>query len=98
MKTIYIVEGTTGAYSDRYDWFVKAFTSKVKAKELADELNCAANGLFDALDAEGISVYDMNDPDYSYIKDRFPDLKKDSEFSMDYTGTGYIVSECELEG
>lgn len=98
MKTIYIVEGSTGAYSDSYSWLVRAFTDETKAEEFAVILNNTAKGLFDALDAEGISVYDMNDPDYSYIKDRFPDLKKDSEFSMDYTGTRYIVSECELEG
>ena len=94
---IYIVEGSTGAYSDRYSWFVKAFTSKVKALELVVILNAAAKGLFDALDDAGISSYCMNDPENSYIMDRFPDLKKDNQFSMDYTGTSYAVLTCELE-
>ena len=98
MSEIYIVEGTTGAYSDKYSWIVKAFTSDVKAKELADELNCAANGLFYALDEAGVCSYYMNDPEYSYIMDRFPGIKKDSRFSMDYTGTSYTVLTCELEG
>ena len=98
MSEIYIVEGSTGAYSDRHNWLVKAFTSKAKAVELATDLNNAANGLFYALDAEGISSYYMNDPEYSYIMDRFPGIKKDSRFSMDYTGTSYTVLTCELEG
>lgn len=98
MSEIYIVEGSTGAYSDTYSWLVKAFTSKVKAVELAIDLNNAAKGLFDALDEAGISFYYMNDPENSYIIDRFPELKNDKDFSMDYTGTFYRVLTCELEG
>lgn len=97
MKRIYIVEGSTGAYLDRYSWLAKAFTDELKAKEFAEMLNCAAKGLFDALDAAGISIYDMDDPENSYIIDRFPDLKKDEQFSMDDIATFYIVRTCELE-
>lgn len=96
MKTIYIVEGSTGAYSDRHNWLVRAFTNEAKAKEFAEMLDCLAKALRDALDEAEISYYYMNDPENSYILDRFPDLKKDNQFSMDYTGTSYKVFPCEL--
>jgi hypothetical protein len=34
---IYIVEGSTGEYSDRQDWIVCAYQSKEKAEEHADK-------------------------------------------------------------
>lgn len=39
MKTIYMVEGTCGEYSDRSEWPVCAFTDEGKAKSLVEKLN-----------------------------------------------------------
>jgi hypothetical protein len=39
MKNIYLVEGSTGEYSNRDTWMVKAFTSKAKAEELVKVLD-----------------------------------------------------------
>ena len=42
---IYIVEGSTGAYSDKVTWLVKAFSDKGKADLLCKELQEASDGI-----------------------------------------------------
>lgn len=93
---IYIVEGSTGAYSDITTWLVKAFSDKGKADLLCRELREAAEGIKKEFDEINICTYYMYDEKYRYIFDKFPKIKEDPSFDMDFTGTYYRVIECEL--
>lgn len=87
-ETIWIVEGTTGEYSDRLEWRVCAFRDEVKAKELAVELkrlamaNFVANGKY------------SGDWGKSEIGKEW--LAKDPDSSQDYTGTDYTAYSVKL--
>ncbi len=81
---IYIVEGSTGEYSDRSEWVVCAFRSKEKAEELASKATLRAKELqgenwrYQSTEDRGINEFDL-------------------EMNMDYTGTDYYVIETELK-
>ena len=94
---IYIVEGSTGAYSEMCVWLVKAFSNKEKADLLCKELQEAAKGIEREFAEINVSTYYTNCEKYKYIWDKFPKLKEDRLFDMSYTGTFYSVVECELE-
>ena len=94
---IYIVEGSTGEYSDKYNWLVKAFSDREKADLLCKELQEAADSIQKEFDEINVSIYYMYDEKYRYILDKFPKHKEDPSFAMRYTGTFYSVVECELE-
>ena len=94
---IYIVEGSTGAYSDITTWLVKAFSDKGKADLLCKELQEAAEGIRNGFDEINVSIYYIYDEKYRYILDKFPKYKEDPSFDMTYTGTFYDVVECGLE-
>lgn len=79
---IWIVEGTTGEYSDRFDWTVCAYTSKEKAEQHARdamqramEISKSRRTRYDT--PKGINEFDPN-------------------MQMDYTGTEYYTVETEL--
>ena len=95
---IYIVKGSTGAYSDKVTWLVKAFSDKGKADLLCRELNEAADGIQKEFDYINVSIYYMYEEKYRYIFDKFPKHAEDPFFDMSYTtGTFYNAVECELE-
>lgn len=80
---IWIVEGTTGEYSDRDDWAVVAYKSKKKAEDhvrnamlRAKEIEESRESRYHA--AEGVNQFD-------------PKMR------MDYTGTEYYTVECDLK-
>ena len=81
---IYVVFGTTGEYSDRSEWPVKAFRMKRKAVALVTKATDRAKALeqstpeYQHYEAEGQNEFD-------------PDMK------MDYTGTTYYICTVELE-
>ena len=94
---IYIVRGSTGAYSDERNWLVKAFSDKEKADLLCKELQEATAGIEREFDEINVPAYRYYEKKYAYIWDKFPKLKEDTSFDIDYTGTFYSVVECELE-
>jgi len=90
-NVIYIVMGSTGEYSDKSEWLVKAFDSEDAAESFAHHLN-------DNLVSLGVCKY--QDPNFNtYYENR--DLiektmrQQDPEFQLDYTGTNYIVVAVE---
>lgn len=89
MTTIYTVEGSTGEYSDRYNWVVYGFFSLEKAQDYLNKIE------------ETYKSFDQNKPGFyrSSIEQR--DLKAameplDPSFCEDYTGTFYHISELEI--
>lgn len=85
-KIIYVVRGSTGEYSDRYEWIVKAFTDKVTAQWFVNDCSAIARDEFANAEEneEGFFSYKV----YSEL---------DPKFSMDYTGTNYYLEEVELQ-
>ena len=82
---IYVVTGRTGEYSDRREWFVKAFVSESRAAELVTLADKRAAELA----ATNWRSWDDDFPKYSNEHD--PDM------DMDYTGTSYHIDEVELD-
>ena len=80
---IYIVHGTTGEYSDRTEWIVCAYPSKVDAQA---HVMCAQRHCPPEKEA------------YRSYVDGGERLKNpyDPHFRMDYTGTYYYLTETEL--
>lgn len=86
MKKIYVVMGTSGEYSDRDEWPVKAYideekakTHVVKASERAREIEIAGRGL---QYAEQMKLTKTNEFD--------PDMD-------DYYGVSYFFYEVKLD-
>ena len=82
--TIHIVFGRTGEYDDFRDWVVKAFTSQEKAQDLVTAASKRAREIFQtwAITPDG---------------DTSEQNEFDPEMEMDYTGTLYYITKCELE-
>lgn len=83
MSTVYIVQGTTGEYSDRTDWLVKAFRSQTKADELCHRAQLRAGEIKNSRESRYGAPKNSNEFD--------PDMR------MDYTGTEYTVITVELD-
>jgi hypothetical protein len=82
-RTIYVVSGSTGEYSDRTEWMVRAFVSEdaamnlaVKATARAKELELTRKSRY-----EGVEGANEHDP----------------VMQMDYTGTTYRYDPVELD-
>lgn len=78
---IFVVRGTTGEYSDRTEWPVKAFLSEKAAQELVIAATQRANEVF---------------TDRSYDRD-IDKNQFDPDMRMDYTGTSYMIETVELD-
>lgn len=79
--TIWVVMGTTGEYSDRREWPVRAFKRKKEAEELITAATQKAHEIF------------VVGPRYRWKTDDNP---FDPHMEMDYTGTSYFYYEVEL--
>lgn len=83
-KCVYVVYGTTGEYSDRQEWTVKAFVNEERAKRFAgacqDEVTRLKALYGDELRWNKADIH-----------------KYDPQFKWDYTGTDYWVDEIELD-
>lgn len=90
MKTIYIVTGSTGEYSDYRDWFVRGFFDVDKARALRDELETKAKEL---------DLYEgCRRPDYLAREALLKELAKlDEDAESDYTGITYFLQECRVD-
>jgi len=80
---IWIVEGTTGEYSDRDDWVVCAYTSQEKAENHASKAMRRAK----EIQKDRLTRYSAPKSSNEF----------DPKMRMDYTGTEYYVIECELK-
>lgn len=92
MKTIFIICGTTGSYSDRCDWNVRAFRSREKAEAYMAVLSAKNNEIESAL----------RDDDYGHTAE---EAKKDEMKMLDpngifYWGEGvdYSIQELAFDG
>lgn len=81
---INVVIGTTGEYSDRTEWLVKAFTSSKAAQELVVNATRRANEIH------------VTRPD-KYTLPKGLTNKYDPDMQMDYTGTTYYFKDVEFE-
>lgn len=77
--------GSTGEYSDHFEWMVKAFYSKEKAEKLVVNADRRAKEIF---------VQFKND--YRDWQDKVKN-EYDPNMQLDYTGTNYHIYEVELE-
>jgi hypothetical protein len=93
---IYVVSGSTGEYSNRTDWMVRAYADENEAKSVVEEYDRIAKEI------EVRCQLDEDDPQYINRYGRYEDNWKwphpDPNFQMDYTGTGYGYGEIELIG
>ena len=81
---IFVVTGTTGEYSDRVEWLVKA----VKDEQAAKDFVVTATKI-----AREQEVLKSKSRDWLFqVKSEL-----DPDISMEYTGTNYYYSEVELE-
>lgn len=86
--TVYVVRGSTGEYSDRSEWPVRAFMSETEAQALV----LAATDRARAIEYERRDRCDLVGVD-SRLTNEY-----DSNMSMDYNGTFYNYETVELVG
>lgn len=86
MSKVHIVIGTTGEYSDRYEWPVKAFLDVNRARDLVARASESAREYLDT-----VGYVFGGDADLSKVNPHDP------HFKMDYTGTTYFVMTVELD-
>ena len=99
MQTIYIIQGTTGEYSDRHDWIVRAYNNKEQALAVQMDLTDTFAKLWKYMEDNDISYWDLNDIEEvdSTTRELFSQVAElDPKFSVDYTGTSWWIKECEL--
>ena len=82
-ELIYVVFGTTGEYSDRTEWLIKAFTTEEAAKELVAKATQRANELI----ATAPNRYSIKEGSNEF----------DPGMQVDYTGTSYFYEKVELD-
>ncbi len=91
MKTIYIVCGTSGEYSDRTDWVVKAFASEARAKEFCALLQATIERIQSAI----------RDRAKTFAEERAleEEMKRlDPKIESFWYDTTYSVAPLELDG
>jgi hypothetical protein len=87
---IWIVHGSTGEYSDRGEWVVDAHRTEEAAQARVKALEAK-------LHASGIERMTRWDDDWLAAKQAFQsDPDGDPNFDIDYTGTSWYLSPCEL--
>ena len=82
MRLVYLVVGTTGEYSDREEWPVRAYLLEANAVRHRD-----------AAEAAAATIHREREDRYSVphgVNPHDPDMK------MDYTGTHYEIWMAEL--
>jgi len=107
MNKVYVVQGSTGEYSDRFDWIVKAFRTKEEADKFQQDITDVVASTLKYLKEKEIDTYQFMDSEV-YIENKTIQgmllsfmteiTNLDPKFQMDYTGTCYWVKEVELAG
>lgn len=85
-KKIFVIMGSTGEYSDRREWSVRAVSSKEAAISFVDQAEKIAN------EQEAIKYPPSGDTNWEHQ----PVSALDPNFKMDYTGTSYFYYEVDL--
>jgi hypothetical protein len=94
MSDIWVVMGTTGEYSDRSEWPVKAFRDQEVAERFALAAKVRADEIEATRDALQASGEWNNAADQALVETN----ELDPDMSMDYTGTDYYaMGPVELE-
>lgn len=88
---IYVIFGSTGEYSDRTEWPVKAVKDLDRAQEIVTLASEYANTLFAKFENEEVSKHSNEGQELVSKNPHDPEMK------MDYTGTSYYYTEVELE-
>lgn len=85
---IYIIQGSTGEYSDHKEWVVCALRDKQKAQEFIHQLVQEANTILSKF---------KNKNEWRRSNDWHPEVpSNDPQFAVDYTGFNYNLIETEL--
>ena len=97
MNKIWIVEGSTGEYSDHCYWQVFAFTTEEKALSYTNKLNdwCKEHRCLSG-DENSCRRGDFEDTDF--LDEENQNLcPLDKDFKVDYTGTRYYHYPLEIK-
>lgn len=86
---IWIVEGSTGEYSDHSEWPVKAYTTEAAAKEMVELCSAEYRRIKIRREELGLDTWDDMPVDCVH--------KYDPGFTEDYTGTLWRAYPIELE-
>lgn len=94
MSEIWIVEGSSGEYSDHSDWPIKAFRVKTAAERLVVEAQARANEIEQnkqSMDwSDWCDLQDQQPPDPRTVNEFDPDME------MSYNGVHYTCYAIEL--
>ena len=95
-KQIYILQGTTGEYSDRTDWLVRAYANEADAIKDQQDLSDAFSKLWKFMKDKDISCWVHTDDVSEEYKNEYamllnPVTELDEDFQMYYTGTSWWV-------
>lgn len=88
MKTIYVIVGRTGEYSDRVEWMVEAWSTKEKAVE---RIKFLEEKLLELGAKDERTPYEERDK-IEEIMNQY-----DPSFRLDYTGTSYYLDAVDLK-
>lgn len=86
MKSIFVVHGSTGEYSDRSEWDVVA----VPTREMGEEYIAALGVQYQQIPQS------MKDYHWEKEEEIKAIMSLDPNFSMDYTGTRYFLTEVRF--
>ena len=99
----YLVQGTTGEYSDRTDWPVKIFLSEVRAIAFQQDLTDSVASYVRLRDDNGIHYFQhpdkCEDPilKSGLLQKYHKILSLDPKYQEDYTGTSYWITKVPIE-
>jgi hypothetical protein len=91
METIHLVRGSTGEYSDRYEWLVAAFSTKEAAEQYITKLKT----IYQQFPQEECG-YQREDEEREQLQKVMEVF--DPDFSEDYTGTFYYYDSVVWKG
>jgi len=89
--TIYVVMGTTGEYSDRGEWPVRAHRTKLAAEDHVARAERLAKAAFAKY---GSHMFSWQTEAEGGLSDEFK--AEDPNLNWQYTGTSYFIYEVEL--
>ena len=89
---VWIVQGSTGEYSDHCEWVVAGFYDEQKAQRLVVEAQARANEIHQLKESSWEKWYELREKEDDAIKNEF-----DPQMQLDYTGTHYICFAVEIK-